>query len=189
MSNQFNVTLLSNDSINIYPKNVLSSFTNYIQCPLNFDGRWEVGISEFFYNGFTTVLDSYLNGEIIDANLANKFHMMQSEYFCEINDVEPATFREVVQKKNQHSDLMYIHTDIITPRIVGDQMVRCLKVLPASGRNQEYVKFGRIEYYSVEPVHVRSISVCILDAEANKINFNYSLLPTMITLHFRKINI
>lgn len=189
MSNQFNVTLLSNDSINKYPKNVLSSFTNYIDSPLNLYGSWEVGISEIFYNDFTTTLDSFLIGELTDADLSNKFHTMLSEQFVEVNEVDFTTFRNTVELKNQYADLMYIHADIISPRIVGDQMVRCLKVMPASGKQQEYIRFGRIEYYPVELFHIRSISIAILDSESNRINFNQSLLPTMITLHFKKINI
>lgn len=180
MSNQFNVTLLSNDSVNKYPKNVLSSFTNYIDCPLDFYGSWEVGISEIFYNDFNLSYNEafekpneMLNEGFIDTGL--------------LEEIGVEKIKTVYEQK--FFDMLYIHVDIISPRIVGDQMVRCLKVMPASGKQQEYIKFGRIEYYPVELFHVRSISVLILDGESNRIDFNKSLLPTMITLHFRKIHI
>ena len=180
MSNQFNVTLLSNDSIKKYPNNVLSNFTNYIDCPLNLYGSWEVGISEIFYNAFTPSY-SYIKSE-------------KTEEMIEEGYIDTATLSEVqlendVMQDQKFFDMLYIHVDIICPRIVGDQMVRCLKVMPAIGRQQEYIKFGRIEYYPVELFHIRSISVLILDAESNLIDFNKSLLPTMLTLHFRKIHI
>lgn len=177
MSNQFNITLLSNESINKYPNNVLSSFTNYIDCPLNLYGSWEVGISEIFYNQFTASYH-YYNGS---KNLED---MLEGDY---VHTVELLDKEDLTDLK--FFDLLYIHADIICPRVVGDQMVRCLKVMPASGKQQEYIKFGRIEYYPIELFHIRSISVSILDSESNKINFYKSILPTMLTLHFRKINI
>ena len=178
MSNQFNVTLLSNESINKYAKNVLSSFTNYIECPLNLYGSWEVGISEIFYNDFTPSFNAF-----------EKRKEMLEEGFIDTSVLEEIDLKNQAVLKQNFSDMIYIHVDIISPRIVGDQMVRCLKVMPASGKQQEYVKFGRIEYYPVELFHIRTISVLILDSESNRIDFNQSFLPTMITLHFRKIHI
>lgn len=88
MVDEFNVTILSNDSINKYPENVLSSFTNYMDTPLTLGENWQVGISEIFLNKFK----------------------------IESNDIE----------------IVYIYSNIIRPRIVGDQCVRCLKVLPVN---------------------------------------------------------
>lgn len=171
MANQFNITLLSNDSVNKYPRNVLSSFTNYIETPLNLYGSWEVGISEIFYNDFNVTY--------------SEAKEMLEEGFIDTGILEEVSNKTKNTDQN-FFDMLYIHTDIIYPRVVGDQMVRCLKVMPASGKQQEYKTFGRIEYYPVELFHIRSISVNILDGESNRINFNESLLPTMITLHFRK---
>lgn len=175
MSSQFNITLLSNDSINKYPKNVLSCFTNYFESPLNLYGSWEVGLSEIFYNSF-------------DVTYSDASEMLNEGY------IDTGKLENITQKSKRNVepiffDLLYIHIDIINPRVVGDQMVRCLKVMPACGKQQEYIKFGRIEYYPVELFHIRNISVQILDGESNRIDFNESLLPTMITLHFRKIHI
>lgn len=178
MSNQFNITLLSNNSINKYQKNVLSSFTNYIDSPLNLYGSWEVGISEIFYNGFTPSYYYYDNNDKSE-DMINDRYVLVEDVLLDKEDI----------KQHKYFDMFYIHVDIICPRIVGDQMVRCLKVMPASGKEQEYIKFGRIEYYPVELFHIRSISVNILNSESNRISFHQSLLPTMITLHFRKIGI
>lgn len=184
MSNHFNVTLMSNVSINKYPKNVLSSFTNYIDCPLNLYGSWEVGISEIFYNDFTPVYKNVFN-----SNIIHDFQSMIDNEYVDTSKLDHNLIEDESLEKQQFTDFMYIHADIISPRIVGDQTVRCLKVMPAKAKLQEYVKFGRIEYYPVELFHIKSISITILDVESNRINFNHSSLPTMLTLHFKKINI
>lgn len=184
MSKQYFITLLSNNSVDIYSKNVLSSFTNYIDCPLTLHGSWEVGISEIFYNDFTP---SYAH--ILNENIIHHFQSMIENEYVDTSEFENTVYRDESSAKQQFSDFIYIHADIISPRIVGDQMVRCLKVMPASGKHQEYIRFGRIEYYPVEIFYIRNISISIVDSESNRINFNRSLLPTMLTLHFRKINI
>lgn len=178
MSNQFNLTLLSNDSINKYPNNVLSSFTNYIECPLNLYGNWEVGLSEIVLNEFTPSYFYYDGIKKLEEMIQDRYVLTVDNLLLDREDI----------KDHKYFDMLYIHTDIICPRIVGDQMVRCLKVTPANGKQQEYIKFGRIEYYPVELFHIRSISISILDSESNRINFHNSLLPTMVTLNFRKIS-
>lgn len=145
---EFHVTLLSNDSINKYPQNVLSFFTNYIETPLQLVGEWQVGISEIYLNKF--------NGK---------------------------------ESKIPELEMLYVYSHIIKPRIVGDQVVRCLKVLPADPNRSQYIKFGRIEYYPIDTFYIRNISIIILDAQSKRIDFNESTIPTLVTLHFRKTSI
>lgn len=164
MLNEFYVTLLSNNSCNKYPQNVLSSFTNYIDIPISLTGSWDVGICEMYFNKF---LPSFA------VNCSNEVNE---------NLIEPCNEGKAYKK----IDLMFIHTDIIKPRNVGDQMIRCLKVLPANAKQDEYVKFGRVEYYPLEFSYIRSISVQILNSDSDRIAFHESFVPTMLTLHFRK---
>lgn len=83
-------------------------------------------------------------------------------------------------------DFLYINCDIIEDRIVGDQRVKCLKVIPTSSTKEQMIRFGRIEYYRIGVQHIRGISIIIADQEGQRINFKLSILPTMITLHFTK---
>lgn len=51
----FYVCLLSNNSLDIYPNNVLSAFTNKLHVPINFDDSWSVGITEIGFNNFKLI--------------------------------------------------------------------------------------------------------------------------------------
>ena len=46
---QFYVTLPSNNSMNYFPNNVLSSFKTKLATPLSLQGGWEVALVEFIY--------------------------------------------------------------------------------------------------------------------------------------------
>ncbi len=43
------IELVSNASSQLFPNNTLSSFTNFLPEQVNFDGQWEVAISEISY--------------------------------------------------------------------------------------------------------------------------------------------
>lgn len=43
------IELVSNASLNVYPDNTLSSFTNFLPEQLNFEGQWEVALSEISF--------------------------------------------------------------------------------------------------------------------------------------------
>lgn len=163
--NEFTITLLSSNSLEKFVENVQSSFTNYLQSSLIFSpGDWCVGVTEIFHNAF---IPSFAKTEINN----------QEEHIDAIHTSQPIPH-----------DLMYINCDIIEDRIIGDQRVKCLKVLPTLSATEQIIRFGRIEYYPVGVCHIRSISIIISDQEGKLINFKKSIVPTMITLHFRKIN-
>jgi len=44
------VTVLSNNSLNVYPDNVQCAFTNMVNISQNLGENWEVGISEIYLN-------------------------------------------------------------------------------------------------------------------------------------------
>lgn len=152
LSNQFNLTLISSDSLEKYPQNVLSSFINYLEEPLILTGHWEVGISEVFLGAF-------------ESKKSN------------VNTHENST----------DFDFMLIYSNIIKARIVGDQNIKCLKVLAIEPEKKNYIKLARIEYYPVEVNEIRNISINILDRESQRISFHASSMPTLVTLHFQKI--
>ena len=45
----FTMELVSNASLQLFPNNTLSSFTNFLPEQVNLDGQWEVAISEISY--------------------------------------------------------------------------------------------------------------------------------------------
>ena len=45
----FTIELVSNASVNCFPNNSLSSFTNFLPKPIHLKGKWEVTISEITY--------------------------------------------------------------------------------------------------------------------------------------------
>lgn len=170
-ANDFTITLLSNNSSDKFIDNVQSSFTNYLETALILNpGEWSVGITEVFHNAITpTVVREERQIEHTDAgSLIITTAVLQKE-----------------DKLPSH-DFLYISCDIIEDRIIGDQRVKCLKVLPTLTGLEQMVRFGRVEYYRVGVSHIRGISIIIADQEGKLINFNKSFLPTMITLHFRR---
>lgn len=178
MFSDFHLTLLSSNSIDKYPDNVLSVFTNYLENPISLAGKWEVGITEMFYNKFIHSL-MFGHGCLNRDSLKNQI----KKNYVESNPDIDLQCIELVSK--QTWDMCFIHTDIMKVRPVGDQMVRCMKVFPADANKDSYLRFGRVEYYPVETTYIRSISIMIMDMESNPIEFHESSSPTLITLHFR----
>lgn len=176
-SNEFYVTLLSNNSMKRYPQNVQSSFTNYIDPPIILSpGQWFVGITEIFHNKF---IPSFHTNMLSDATV-----VINNENFS--LPVDKSFTFEPLERVKPSYEFMYIYSDLICERIIGDQRSRCLKVLPTTSKPEQMVRFGRVEYYQVDVNHLRSISLMITDEEGERINFRDSVQPIMITLHFRK---
>lgn len=58
----FNIVLFSNDSLNFFPENTLSGFTNRLNNPCKLEGgTWYVGLAEISFNGFRS--SSVVNDE------------------------------------------------------------------------------------------------------------------------------
>lgn len=82
--------------------------------------------------------------------------------------------------------MLYIHTDIISPRLVGDQCARIFRVIPTQD-HEECIQFSHIEYMPVmNTCNMSSISIFITNEENQQPNFRDSTIPTMITLHFKR---
>lgn len=52
-SNEFYVCLLSDVSSDVYKSNIQSTFTNLLRTPCNLNEKWQVGLSEIYFNGYT----------------------------------------------------------------------------------------------------------------------------------------
>lgn len=84
------------------------------------------------------------------------------------------------------SQVLYIHSDIIASRLVGDQCARIIRVVHTHNR-EECVRFSHIEYMPVmSGFHMSSVSILITTNDNEQPNFKSSLSPTMVTLHFKR---
>lgn len=184
----FYITLLSNDSAEKFEKNTLSHFTNYLDPPLYLQAQhWKVGISEIFYNSY---IPSYFNEEhhaypehSRSNDLAPKFYT-DCEKIANVNGtVQEKCFRV---KGPPLMDFFFIYCDIIHLRSAGSQCAKILKVLPAPSHPEQVLRFGHIEYVPIHDDFIRSISIQISNQQGNHIQFVESILPTMVTLHFKK---
>lgn len=93
---------------------------------------------------------------------------------------------EISNANHEKSTFIYIYTDIIKPRPIAGQNVRCLRVLPVHNNKAQSMQFMNVEYHPVEKSFLENLSILIVDGLGQKINFNSSSNPTMITLHFKK---
>ena len=82
---------------------------------------------------------------------------------------------------------IYIYSDIITPRKVGYQENRLLRVVPVQTKTQKFIEFTHIEYIPLISHLINSISISIHDEQGERIPFSSSTSPIICTLHFRKI--
>ena len=82
------------------------------------------------------------------------------------------------------NEILFIYTDIIKPRHVGNKKIKCLKIFSVSSL-KSYIHFNRVEYFPLEYYNINDISIMIRDDEGNLISLN-NQIPVYCTLHFRK---
>lgn len=180
---EFYITLLSNDSASKFNRNTLSRFTNYLDTPLCLQPQeWQVGLAEIFYNPF--VPDHFDNFQ------ASTEKQAPEEYAnCETHEEIDGTTRESCFRNGgpPKMDFMFIYCDIIEPRAIGSQKNKLLKIVPAPSYPEQTIRFGHIEYIGLKDDYIRTISIKITNQMGKKISFVNSYLPTMVTLHFKKM--
>jgi hypothetical protein len=89
----------------------------------------------------------------------------------------------VIEVTPDEKTLIYLYSDIIKPRILGDMQTRYLRIIPMK-KNEFKFEFKNIEYCPIEQTYIESISILLADGQGNKIEFNDSFFPTYIMLHF-----
>lgn len=90
-------------------------------------------------------------------------------------------------ESHQVLNFMYVYTDIIKPRYVGDIKSRYLKIIPKLNTDADVIKFDHIEYCTVEKGFIENISILIMDSQGEKINFIGGSSPTYTMLHFKRM--
>lgn len=97
---------------------------------------------------------------------------------------------KIIKRSTEFSteyDLLYVYSDIIKPRHLGNIQSRYLKVIPTS--SDRVIRFKHVEYCPIEPSYIESISIVITDGSGENVNFKASTTPTYIMLHFKRNDI
>ena len=81
-------------------------------------------------------------------------------------------------------DTIYVYTDVVESRIMGDSLAPLLRALPISGRHGDTVsdRFTNIHYVPLMYSHFHLIEVDIRDDTGRRVPFEYGRV--MVTLHF-----
>ena len=83
-------------------------------------------------------------------------------------------------------DTIYVYTDVVESRIVGDSLAPLLRALTISGRHGDTVsdRFTNIHYVPLLHSHFHSIEVDIRDDVGRRVPFEYGRVT--VTLHFQR---
>ena len=98
------IELVSNASVQLFPDNTLSSFTNFLPEQLNLDGQWEVAISEISY---PSMYQNVTEGEFLffDKKLSesSEFYYLEPGLYPSITDFVEA-MNILIQERHNHSE-------------------------------------------------------------------------------------
>ena len=93
--------------------------------------------------------------------------------------------------KPNNSNYLCIYSDIIKPRIIGDQVSRVMYIHPIQSNNNinewNVINIKNVEYYPLEKSNISEIDILLADETGEQIDFNNSSFSTMISLHFKKL--
>ena len=100
----FTIKLVSNASGKLFPKNTLSSFTNFLPEQVNLEEQWEIAISEIsypsMYQNITDVqfkfFDEKLSKSTATYNLEPGLYIWISDFVADMN--------KLIQERNNHNE-------------------------------------------------------------------------------------
>ena len=202
MAIDFYMTLPSNASMEMHPDNTLTHYVTHLPQRIDLTGEWECGLAEVQYpHTWYNVTDNdvwfFLN--TIDASMLGFREPVASEpvavtsspvlpadschpdssypFHIEANDVVNLT---------QGFDTLYLYTDIVESRIVGDTLAPLLRALPISGRHGDRVsaRFTNVHNVPLLRSNFTSIEVDIRNDMGRRVPFEYGRVT--VTLHFRR---
>ena len=101
----------------------------------------------------------------------------------------PYPFRKVAEdvvNMNRGFDTIYVYTDVVEYRIVGDSVASLLRALPVGGIHGATVsnRFTNIHYVPLLYSHFKSIEMDIRDDTGRRVPFEYGRVT--VALHFRR---
>jgi hypothetical protein len=82
-------------------------------------------------------------------------------------------------------ELVYVYTVVIKPNLVGEYYVRRLTTLHFPLR-AGYHRFDYPLYRPVEQSFIESIAIRLVTKTGQEVAFNYSAIPILVILHFKK---
>lgn len=138
--------------------------------------------------------------DVYFSQLNKKERLIQVEYlktwfeinqgsFLSILGVIPEIYPSLI-KEYEPLNYLCIYTDIIKPRIIGDNLSRALHMQPIQNErnwtNRNVIDVNNIEYYPLEFEDISEISILFADETGKQINFNNSTFSTMVLLHFKR---
>lgn len=97
-------------------------------------------------------------------------------------------FTDVEPDMTRGMSCMYVYTNIIEPRIVGDTTARLLRVIPSGKKQGESVTMDmqNIQYMDVTNPDFDTVEILICDETGKKVPFTTGRV--VVTLHFREKN-
>ena len=87
---------------------------------------------------------------------------------------------------DQGFDTIYVYTDVVESRIVGDSLAPLLRSLPVGGNHGAavYDRFTNIHYVPLLYAHFKSTEINIRDDTGRFVPFEYG--KVIVTLHFQR---
>jgi hypothetical protein len=85
-----------------------------------------------------------------------------------------------------HKAYMYVYTDIISPRNVGEGYHPILSILPLHEASHEFTAVRNVQYFPVNTDTLGNISIKFADEYSNPLPVESSWNPTCVTLHFKR---
>ncbi len=99
-------------------------------------------------------------------------------------------YESIVYEYKEFSNYICIYSDIIKPRIIGDQVSRSLYMHPIVNENdwleRNVINIKNVEYYPIEHTNISEIEILLADDGGEQIKFEKSSFSTMVLLHFKK---
>ena len=127
--------------------------------------------------GFRTLVAS--DREAVTSSSVRDSHPSDSSYpfHIEADDVVNMT---------QGFNTLYVYTDIVESRVVGDTLAPLLRALPITGHHGDILsdRFTNIHYVPLLRSTIHSIEVDVRDDMGRRVPFEYGRVT--VTLHFRR---
>jgi hypothetical protein len=89
-------------------------------------------------------------------------------------------------KSPKHANYMFIYSDVISPRHIGQNFANILHICPIKEFDNQYTAIKNVQYYNVNKDIISDISIKIVDENGESMSFKSGFFPTAVTLHFKK---
>ena len=100
----FTKELVSNASLELFPDNTLSSFTNFLPEQVNLDGQWEVAIPEISYpSKYQNVTEGKFLFYDETFSKTKDFYYLETGLYSSIKDIVEA-MTSLIQDRNNHTE-------------------------------------------------------------------------------------